>query len=82
METFQPFELPKRSSHENEFILMSFDRRTLLDVYFARSDDRIPETIPAAMADLYAMDLTAIKEFLLNQKPLDPLLHKLLKTEF
>lgn len=82
METFQPFEVPKRTSHENEFILMSFDRRTLLDVFFGRTDERIPETIPAALADLYSMDLTAIRDFLLNQRPLDPLLHKLLKTEF
>jgi hypothetical protein len=63
-------------------ILTSFERRTLLDVYFARADGRTPDTIPAAHADLYSMEITVIRDFLLNQRPVDPLLVKIINTEF
>lgn len=82
METFQPFELSKRSAQDTQIILASFERRTLLDVYFARTDGRTPDTIPAAFAELYSMDLKAIRDFLMNQRPVDPLLIKILNTEF
>lgn len=82
METFQPMELPKRSDRQDQTILNTFERRVLLDVFFERTDGRTPDTIPASLGDLYSMELGVIRDYLLNQRPLDPLLHKILNTEF
>lgn len=60
--------------------LEKFERAKVLDVYFARVDGRAPENIKSEFEELYRIDLVSIKKFLLEQHPLDPILHSILKV--
>lgn len=82
MDSYRPLEPIHKSSSEIQSILASFDRATILQIYFNRLDDHLPARIPAEVADLYAIDLKTIKDFLLNQRPHDPILHQILKSDF
>lgn len=68
---------------QNLFTLMGrFSRSKVLEVYFARLDERIPAVVPSYEADLYLMDLEEMKNFILEQGHHDPLLKKILETKF
>ena len=60
-------------------ILKRYERTKVLEVYFSRIDGRIPEIIPSDYLDLYSIELSAVKDFLLTQHPQDPILWKILK---
>jgi hypothetical protein len=59
--------------------LDKFQRAKILEVYFARLDGRTPETIPSDCQELYEIELSAIKGYLLGQHPQDSLLQKIFK---
>lgn len=59
--------------------LGKFERSKILQVYFARLDGRTPEEIPHEFHELYSIELSAIKSFLLNQHPQDALLQKIFR---
>jgi hypothetical protein len=61
----------------SKIVLEKFDRASILESYFNRIGERLPEFIPAELEALYNVDLYHIKIFLLNQKPYDQLLHKI-----
>jgi hypothetical protein len=57
--------------------LDKFERSKILEVYFARLDGRIPDSIPSDHHELYQLELKAIKAFLMGQYPQDTLLQKI-----
>ncbi len=65
--------------NNNRITLGKFERSKILQVYFARLDGRTPEEIPSEYQELYSIELSAIKTFLLNQHPQDALLQKIFK---
>lgn len=65
--------------NNSRITLDKFERSKILQVYFARLDGRSPEEIPSEYAELYSIDLSLIKSFLLNQLPQDALLQKIFK---
>ena len=65
--------------NHNRITLGKFERSKILQVYFARLDGRTPEEIPSEYQELYSIELSAIKTFLLNQHPQDALLQKIFK---
>lgn len=83
METFSPHEFhrPRKSSAEVRAVLDQFERFRILEVFFARLDNRLPDVIPAEYAELYAMDLEEIRNYLLNQHPRDPILHRFIERK-
>jgi hypothetical protein len=82
METGFEFKHSPQSPHEVQEIMNRFGRSRVLEVYFARLDERLPEVVPSYEADLYLLPLSQIKEFLLEQGRHDPLLKKILETKF
>jgi hypothetical protein len=58
-------------------ILEKFERSKILEIYFTRLDGRVPEEIPFELEDIYRLELSAIKKFLLGQHPLDPILQRI-----
>ncbi len=56
---------------------MQMDRTKILEVYFERL--HWPEVRDEAFADLYDMDIEALKNILLAQFPRDPLLEEVLR---
>lgn len=64
---------------EIKIILGKFERSKILEIYFARFDGRIPETVPEIYTELYKIELHVIKEYLLGQRPHDPILAKILR---
>lgn len=60
-------------------VLEQFERSKILEVYFARLDGRIPEIIPSELNELYEIELSSIKGFLLGQHPQDTLLMKVFR---
>ncbi len=56
--------------------LKDHDRSEILKVYFARLDGRTNEG-HVDSEDLYQLDLSVLKDYLLGQYPPDPLLHKI-----
>jgi hypothetical protein len=72
----------QKSPNEVKEIMNRFGRSRVLEVYFARLDERLPEVVPSYEADLYLLPLSQIKEFLLEQGRHDPLLKKILETKF
>lgn len=82
MEQFHAFEAEPTSPVEIKQILDQYDRARILEVYFARLDGRLPERIPAEVSDLYTIRLEDIKEFLLGQRPADPLLQQFINSRF
>lgn len=71
-----------KSADEVREIMNRFGRSKVLEVYFARLDERLPDVVPSYEADLYLLDLVQIKEFLLERGHHDPLLKKILETKF
>ena len=65
--------------NNSRITLGKFERSKILQVYFARLDGRSPEEIPAEYAELYSVELSVIKSFLLNQHPQDALFQKIFK---
>lgn len=59
--------------------LEKFERSKILEVYFSRLDGRIPEHIPEDYEELYEVELTTIKSFLMGQHPQDTLLQKIFR---
>lgn len=59
-------------------ILNNFENYKILQVYFARFEEKIPEIIPSEFMALYEMELESLKNYLLDQYPIDPLIHRLL----
>jgi hypothetical protein len=59
--------------------LGKFERSKILEVYFARFDGREPSKIPVEYKELYEIDLSFIKRFLLNQNPRDAILQQLFR---
>lgn len=60
-------------------VLERFERAKILEVYFARLDGRVPNDVPEEVSDLYEIELSDIKAFLLGQHPQDTLLHKVFR---
>lgn len=60
-------------------VLEKFDRSKILEVYFLRLDGRTPDETPAEHFELYEIELSDIKAFLLGQHPQDTLLHKIFR---
>lgn len=60
-------------------VLEKFQRSKILEVYFARLDGRIPNHIIDEEADLYNIELDAIKGFLMGQHPQDTVLQKVFR---
>lgn len=60
-------------------ILEKFDRSKILEVYFSRLEGRIPDDIPSSHSELYNIELSTIKGFLLGQHPQDTLLQKVFR---
>lgn len=56
--------------------LKHYDRSEILKAYFARLDGRMAEP-QSNSEDLYQLDLSVLKDYLLGQYPPDPLLHKI-----
>ena len=56
--------------------LKHHDRSEILKVYFNRLDGRATE-MHTELEDLYKLDLSILKDYLLGQYPPDPLLHKI-----
>lgn len=65
--------------NNNRITLGKFERSKILQVYFARLDGRTPKEVPSEFQELYSIELSAIKTFLLNQHPQDALLQKIFK---
>lgn len=82
MDNFQAFEAEPTSQAEIKQILDQYDRARILEVYFSRLDGRLPERIPAEISALYTIRLEDIKEFLLGQRPADPLLEQFINSRF
>ncbi len=82
METFVQFQPRPLSPNQIRAMLEKYEQSKILEVYFARLDDCLPDTIAAADADLYSMDLEDMKDYLLNQKPINPILQQLLNAGF
>lgn len=82
METFVQFQPRRHSSNQIRAMLEKYEQNKIIEVYFARLDDRLPDTIAGAEADLYSMDLEDMKDYLLNQKPANPILQQLLNAGF
>lgn len=61
-------------------ILSNFENSKILQVYFARIDEIIPEIIPFEFMELYNLELDSLRTYLLNQYPIDPLVHRLLSV--
>lgn len=59
--------------------LGKFERSKILEVYFSRLDGRIPEHISGDYEELYEIELSSIKAFLLGQHPQDTLLQKIFR---
>lgn len=59
--------------------LGKFQRSKILEVYFSRLDGRTPEEIPFELEELYQIELSDIKAFLLGQYPQDNLLQRIFK---
>ena len=72
-------EKPGNDVNTTRITLGKFERSKILQVYFARLDGRSPEEIPLGYEELYTIELSLIKSFLLNQHPQDALLQKLFK---
>ena len=68
-----------QTTKSDRVILERFERAKILEVYFSRIDGRIPKNIPEAYEDLYSIELTCIKNFLLGQHPQDTLLAKIFR---
>ena len=60
-------------------ILEKYERAKILEIYFSRVDGRLPEIIPPEQSELYEIELSAIKGFLLGQHPQDTLLMKVFR---
>lgn len=65
--------------HDVRSILERFARSKILEVYFSRLDGRTPEVIPVEYEDLYKIELSAIKAFLLGKHPQDTILQKVFR---
>lgn len=63
----------------DRLILERFERSKILEVYFSRIDGRVPNIIPDSYQELYQVDLSSIKNFLLGQYPQDTLLSKIFR---
>lgn len=63
----------------DRLILERFERAKILEIYFSRIDGRIPKTIPEDYEELYKIELSSIKNFLLGQHPQDKLLAKIFR---
>lgn len=68
-----------QATKTDRVILERFERAKILEVYFSRIDGRIPKIIPEAYEDLYSLELSSIKNFLLGQHPQDKLLAKIFR---
>ncbi|GEM_PF-2285613 len=60
-------------------VLEKFERSKILEIYFLRLDGRTPDDIPADYYEIYEIELSDIKAFLLGQHPQDTLLHKIFR---
>lgn len=60
-------------------VLEQYERTKILEVYFSRLDGRLPEVIPSELQELYEIELSSIKGFLLGQHPQDTLLMKVFR---
>lgn len=68
-----------QATKTDRVILERFERAKILEVYFSRIDGRIPRNIPEAYEELYTVELSSIKNFLLGQHPQDTLLAKIFR---
>lgn len=68
-----------QATKSDRVILERFERAKILEVYFSRIDGRIPKNIPETYQDLYTIELSSIKTFLLGQHPQDTLLAKIFR---
>lgn len=59
--------------------LEKLDRAKLIEIYTARSGEKLPEVIKDEEKELYAMDKSHLEDFLLGEMPADTLVAKLLK---
>lgn len=80
----QPTEMSETEKIVNEglmvrTVLEKYERSKILEVYFSRLDGRVPENIPGDHYDLYEIELSAIKNFLLGQHPYDSILQKIFR---
>lgn len=66
-------------AHQVRSVLEQFERSKILEVYFSRLDGRLPESIPSEFQELYEIELSSIKGFLLGQHPQDTLLMKVFR---
>lgn len=79
-----PVEMSENHSEINDAlhvrsVLEQYERTKILEVYFSRLDGRLPEVIPSELQELYEIELSSIKGFLLGQHPQDTLLMKVFR---
>lgn len=79
-----PMEVSENQTHLSNAqlvrsILEKYERAKILEVYFSRIDGRLPEIIPPEHSELYEIELSSIKGFLLGQHPQDTLLMKVFR---
>ena len=82
METFVQYQPLRLGPNQIRVMLEKYEQSKIIEVYFARLDDRLPDIIASAEADLYSMNLEDMKDYLLDQKPANPILQQLLNAGF
>ena len=64
------------NSISSRIILEKFERSKILEIYFSRLDGRTPDSISSDYHELYEVELSEIKKFLLGQHPQDTILQR------
>lgn len=67
------------NAHAARGVLEKFERAKILEVYFSRLNGRFPQNIQSDYQELYEVELSEIKNFLLGQHPQDTILQKIFR---
>lgn len=67
----------RKSKSQVRAVLDLYERNKILEVYFSRAEGFFPKVISSDLEAIYQLDLEEIKDYLMNQQPVDPILHRI-----